>query len=126
MSSHLDLSTTNKSLRNNRGRTAYNHEGNQVFRGILAENLEKYQTASTKQQKTSVVNALVEEIKEQSRFVRKLSDGKWVEVAEHVAKEKVNLNQSFNFCGCESLCHSLLCPSAFLRDCLLLVKIGQG
>jgi uncharacterized protein YaaW (UPF0174 family) len=68
----------------------YNHEGNQRFREILRENLEKYKSATTKQQKTTVVNALLEEIKEESRFVRKLDDGKWVEVAEHVAKEKVS------------------------------------
>ena len=67
----------------------YNHEGNKKFRGILKQNLPKYQNATSKQQKTTVVNSLLDEIKEHSRFVRKLSDGTWVEVPEHVAKEKV-------------------------------------
>ena len=67
----------------------YNHEGNKRFRGILKQNLEKYQSAATKQKKTTVVNSLLEEIKEHSRFIRKQDDGQWIEVPEHVAKEKV-------------------------------------
>lgn len=72
-----------------RGRAVYNHEGNRAFRAVLEQNLEKYENATTKQQKTAVVNALLKKIKAQSRFVRKLADGKWVRVPEHVAKEKV-------------------------------------
>lgn len=66
----------------------YNHVGNKKFRGVLRDNLERYISATTKQQKTTVVNALLSEISEFSRFVRK-HDGKWVEVPEHVAKEKI-------------------------------------
>lgn len=72
-----------------RGRRAYNHEGNQAFRKVLEQNLDKYKSATTKQQKTIVVNALLDEIKEKSQFVRKLTDGKWIQVPEHVAKEKI-------------------------------------
>jgi hypothetical protein len=73
----------------NSGRSTFNHEGNVRFRGIIAQHVDRYKAATTKQLKTSVVNSLLEEFRGISRFVRKQDDGKWVEVPEHVAKEKV-------------------------------------
>ena len=72
-----------------RGRSAYNHEGNSRFRQILAGHLEKYKSATTKQQKSLVVVTILDEVQVKSRFVRSNADGKWFQVQDHVAKEKV-------------------------------------
>ena len=86
----LNSRVLNSPLRlQSRGRSAFNHAGNVRFRGIIADNVDRYKSATSKQQKTAVVNSLLEEFKATSRFVRKQEDGKWVEVPEHVAKEKV-------------------------------------
>jgi len=85
-----------------RGRTAYNHEGNRRFRGILEQHLDAYRNATTKQEKSRVVVTVLEEIqRSQYRFVRSRKDAKdddgdgdgghWMEVEEHVRREKVGI-----------------------------------
>lgn len=49
-----------------------------------------YKSATTKQQKSLVVVTILDEVQVKSRFVRSNADGKWFQVQDHVAKEKVS------------------------------------
>jgi hypothetical protein len=74
-----------------RGKSARDHQGNQLFRVAVEFAIDRYSEASTKIEKSLVVSKIVESIREKSPdggFVKKES-GRWFEVGDHMAREKV-------------------------------------
>lgn len=67
-------------------------EGNKRFRNIVDQHIEKYQEASSKLEKTLAVSSVIDSIREKGgAFVRQNppDSGKWVEVEDKLAREKV-------------------------------------
>jgi hypothetical protein len=59
---------------------------------MIDSNIEIYQQAQTKKEKTSIVNDIIENVRSSlpvGRFVRKYEDGKWYEVGDDFAREKI-------------------------------------
>ena len=79
-----------------RGNKARNHIGNKRFRALLQQSADKYSSASSKVEKSIVVSEIVEQVRSLARpyggFVKQTSDGKWVEVGDDIAREKVGAN----------------------------------
>lgn len=76
-----------------RGAQCYNHIGNRRFRVTIGMNLQRYLSASSKIEKTLVVMSIVDTIRESSPeggFVKQHpTTGRWFEVGDHLAREKV-------------------------------------
>lgn len=75
-----------------RGHEAKNWPGNQTFRYLVQSNLERYQSAESKKDKTMIVSSIVDSIRSTSppgKFVRKQKDGRWYETGDDFAREKV-------------------------------------
>lgn len=78
-----------------RGKWAMNSPGNIRYRSIIRENLQKYSTTTTKQEKSAIVSEIVDSIQAlspQGGFVRSVN-GRWHIVTDHIAREKTG--QSF-------------------------------
>lgn len=74
-----------------RGKRAFLHPGNKRFRGVIEARVDKYASAANKFEKTVIVSQIVDEVRQaspQGGFVR-LENGKWFEVGDNVAREKV-------------------------------------
>ena len=74
-----------------RGKSAFQHEGNQRFRAIIEQRMEQYASAGNKFEKSVIVSQVVDEIRQaspQGGFVRS-DKGRWYEVGDHIAREKV-------------------------------------
>jgi hypothetical protein len=59
---------------------------------MIDGNLETYQQAHTKKEKTTIVNKIIATVRSSShvgRFVRKHDDGKWYETGDDFAREKI-------------------------------------
>jgi hypothetical protein len=74
-----------------RGKSYWDHEGNKLYRRLIANTTEKYSAAHDKVEKTLVVSEIVEAIhKRNGKLVKKdKKGGQWVEVDEIFAREKV-------------------------------------
>ena len=74
-----------------RGKTSFNHVGNRRFRVFINLHLRRYMDASTRMDKTVVVNSVVEAIHEAGgRFLKEdLRSKSWYQVATKTAREKV-------------------------------------
>lgn len=74
-----------------RGKAAKNHVGNIQYRLNVERTLEQYSAASTKLEKSQIVSGIVDSIRESSRYggFVKEEDGRWFEVGDHIAREKV-------------------------------------
>lgn len=73
-----------------RGTQTHTHIGNKQFRATIAMNVERYAQAETKIAKSLVVLCVVNEIRKTSAFVKKDGKtGKWLELGDQFAKEKV-------------------------------------
>jgi len=77
-----------------RGKQYQNHSGNKKFRKIIDSNLERYDKAESKPQKSRVVIAIVDLIRDNCKpfggFVDKNADtGRWFEIGDSQAREKV-------------------------------------
>mgnify|MGYP000129677099 CR=1 FL=1 len=73
-----------------RGKAARNHVGNVRFRAIVADNLEAYQSAVTKIDKSMVVSSIVNQVRERGEFLKENENGPgWHVVDDAVAREKV-------------------------------------
>lgn len=76
-----------------KGKGCFNHQGNKNFRKIVGLFLESYSEASSKLEKSAIVSAIIQTVRSQSGeggFVKKdSSTGLWVEVGDHLAREKV-------------------------------------
>ena len=74
-----------------RGKHSIDHVGNRRFRIIVAMNLKRYVHAKTRLEKSVVVNAIVDQIRDASPnggFVKRDKDGTWYEIGGE-AREKV-------------------------------------
>jgi len=82
-----------------RGKSAFSHPGNRRYRKIIRLHLQDYSNAKTKSDKSCIVSYIMDSIREASSsgvgFVKLMedNDNRWVEVGEHVAREKIG--QSF-------------------------------
>lgn len=74
-----------------RGKTSFNHVGNRRFRVFIGLHLRRYMEASSRMEKTLVVNSVVEAIQEGGgRFLKQdLKTEKWYQVNPKMAREKV-------------------------------------
>lgn len=73
-----------------RGRTSFNHKGNRRFRKFIVCNVQRYSISTNRFSKSLVVSEVLKGIKlAGGRFLREGSDGKYFEVADKIAKEKI-------------------------------------
>lgn len=75
-----------------RGKKAYRHSGNQRFRKLVEHHTPEYETASNKLKKTLIVSRIIETVRHLSPsggFVKEDEMGRWLEVGDHAAREKV-------------------------------------
>lgn len=73
-----------------RGKVAYESQGNTWFRGLVRQYTRQYAKAS-KMEKSIIVSVIVDTVRKASpvgSFIRKVK-GKWQEVSEGVARERV-------------------------------------
>jgi hypothetical protein len=75
-----------------RGKSYWDHQGNQRYRALIQAATEKYSSSTNKLDKTLIVSEIVEAIHaKQGRFVKKeKKGGPWVVVDEVFAREKVS------------------------------------
>merc|ERR1719469_1766371 len=77
-----------------RGRGVCKYEGNINFRSVVGQNLEKYSSTKSKTTKSYIIMSIVDRIRKESLsggFVkRNKDDGKWYEIGDHLAREKVS------------------------------------
>ena len=73
-----------------RGKGSYNRPGNKKFRAMVEEHVEEYVQARTKLDKSMVLSAIVEKVREQwnGRFIKQ-KKGVWEEIGDEQAREKV-------------------------------------
>lgn len=74
-----------------RGQTARKHQGNINFRKIVHDKINDYSNAISKLGKSLIVKGIVDKVRKSSPeggFVKE-KDGKWYEVGDHLAREKV-------------------------------------
>lgn len=74
-----------------RGRAAKIHSGNQRYKQMIEMNLAKYKDAKSKNDKSYIVSSIIDSIRDASPhggFVKE-DNGKWYEVGDHIAREKV-------------------------------------
>jgi len=74
-----------------RGKKAFQHAGNRNFRNIIERHMEEYAKASTKFEKSIIVTQIVDQVRQASPsggFIRR-DNGRWYEVGDAVAREKV-------------------------------------
>jgi hypothetical protein len=73
-----------------RGRDSFNHIGNRRFRILASMHIERYSRANSKVAKTAIVSEIIEVIRQADGNFCKFTKGKWIEVADHHAREKVS------------------------------------
>jgi hypothetical protein len=73
-----------------RGRDSFNHIGNRRFRILASMFIERYSRANSKASKTVIVSEIIEVIRQADGNFCKFTKGKWIEVADHHAREKVS------------------------------------
>ena len=76
-----------------RGKKVFNHVGNRRFRALCDQNLEKYAACKSKIEKSVIVMSIVDRIREGSKngglVKRDKVSGRWFEVGDSAAREKV-------------------------------------
>mmetsp|Transcript_14491 Transcript_14491/g.31625 ORF Transcript_14491/g.31625 Transcript_14491/m.31625 type:complete len:321 (+) Transcript_14491:287-1249(+) len=73
-----------------RGKKNWNHEGNTIFRRLIRSNVQGYQDAIDKQEKSSIVISIVDTIRSQGgRFLKQDDDKQWYDIGDSQAREKV-------------------------------------
>jgi hypothetical protein len=73
-----------------RGRDSFNHIGNRRFRILASMHIERYSRADSKVAKTAIVSEIIEVIRQADGNFCKFTKGKWFEVGDHHAREKVS------------------------------------
>ena len=95
-----------------RGKHAKDHSGNIAYRQLIQDRLDAYSNSKTKLEKSLIVSDIVETVRRLSPnggFVKEV-DGKWYEVGDALAREKVSC--SFTHLGrCFDRCYLLYKPS---------------
>lgn len=75
-----------------RGKSASNYVGNRRFHVTVMMHLDRYENARSKMDKTVLVSEIVDIVRESSLvggFIRQDRDGRWYEVGDAIAREKV-------------------------------------
>ena len=74
-----------------RGKVAFNHVGNKYFRSLIELARNSYLKAETKIQRSFVVSGVVDAVRAKGTgFVKQIkASGEWIEVGDHLAREKV-------------------------------------
>jgi hypothetical protein len=77
-----------------KGKECFNHPGNKRFRDVIDANLNRYQSASNKMEKSAIVNEIVDLIRKDCSynggFVRpETYSSRWFEIGDDAAREKV-------------------------------------
>ena len=74
-----------------RGKGSYNRPGNKKFRALVQEYVPRYVNARTKLDKSMVLSAIVEKVREENggRFIKQRKGGEWHEIGDEQAREKV-------------------------------------
>ena len=73
-----------------RGKEAFLHPGNKMFRQLVEGFTQRYESAPNKAQRSCIVSDIIEKVRSMGNgFVRKEKDGEWREVGDTVASEKV-------------------------------------
>lgn len=67
-----------------RGKETYFHSGNQFFRKLVEKRVAAYSATASKAQRSGIVSDIIDNF----RFIKKESDGAWVEVSDVIAREK--------------------------------------
>ena len=79
-----------------KGKDARNHEGNKFFRKLIQNALPIYKEASSKFEKSMIVSEVIDEIRSRTQidggFVKPDGNGGYMEVGDHLAREKVGQN----------------------------------
>lgn len=77
-----------------RGTQCFHHIGNQIFRHLIADMLDEYSHASSKYEKSRIIDAVVNTIRQQTPyggFIKKdYSTGRYQEVGDFIAREKTS------------------------------------
>jgi len=77
-----------------RGKTCFNHVGNQRFRLLVNSHLDRYANTKSKLEKSSILKRVVDEVRSRSPsggFVKKdLKTNRWYEVGDFLAREKTS------------------------------------
>jgi len=89
MTGSSDVIPTEFDILFGRGKSFQNHSGNVWLRGLVDENLERYDAAS-KREKTAIANDILETVHERTgRFLKRDSDV-WQEVDDSTARYKIS------------------------------------
>ena len=80
-----------------RGNEAWNHPGNRYFRSLIEEAHPRYLKATSKPERSIIVSQVVESVrrkgtgfvKYEKGFGDNKDDGQWIEIGDHLAREKV-------------------------------------
>jgi hypothetical protein len=86
----VDFQPSDFSVVCGRGRDSFNHIGNRRFRILASMFIERYSRANSKAAKTVIVSEIIEVIRQADGNFCKYKKGKWFEVADHHAREKVS------------------------------------
>lgn len=72
-----------------RGKGSYNKPGNKRFRAIVKDHIPEYVAARTKFDKSTLLQKIIDTIREEARFIKQGKDGSWYEISDDAAREKV-------------------------------------
>jgi preprotein translocase subunit SecD len=86
----VDFQPSDFSVVCGRGRDSFNHVGNRRFRILASMFIERYSRANSKAAKTTIVSEIIEVIRQADGNFCQYKKGKWFEVADHHAREKVS------------------------------------
>jgi hypothetical protein len=86
----LDFQPSDYSVLCSRGRDSVNHVGNRRFRIISSMYVEKYSRSSSKAAKSVIVSEIITAIRQAGGNFCRVKRGKWFEVGDHYAREKVS------------------------------------
>ena len=86
----VDFQLSDFSVVCGRGRDSFNHIGNRRFRILASMFIERYSRANSKAAKSVIVSEIIEVIHQADGNFCKFTKGKWFEVADHHAREKVS------------------------------------
>jgi hypothetical protein len=86
----VDFQPSDFSVVCGRGRDSFNHVGNRRFRILASMFIERYSRADSKAAKSAIVSEIIEVIRQADGNFCQLKKGKWFEVADHHAREKVS------------------------------------
>lgn len=90
----LDIELEENDIVCGRDKLTHSHIGNKRFRRVIESNRERYQTATSREEKTRITIELVEMLQSSrpgGRFLKKdPSSGAWLEVGDEYVREKVS------------------------------------